>query len=115
MSNANHIAGIKNIYKDVKLDDGLLEVVFCTIKNRKDILKSLYFLTINGPSKVPGIYFYRTNNIRIKINNEDYKPWCVDGEKMESSKSSKYEVGVKSRVRILTPKRNISNLFIKNT
>ena len=37
ISNANHIAGVKNIYKDVKLDDDQLEVLFCTIKKRKDI------------------------------------------------------------------------------
>lgn len=115
ISNANHIAGIKNIYKNVKLDDGLLEVVFCTIKNRKDIIKSLYFLTINGPSQVPGIYFYRTNNIKIKINDDDYKPWCIDGEKLESSEKGTYEVGIKPKVRILIPKRNVSNLFMKNT
>lgn len=35
ISNANHIAGVKNIYKDVKLDDNQLEVVLCTLKKEK--------------------------------------------------------------------------------
>lgn len=116
ISNANHIAGIKNVYKDVKLDDNQLEVVFCTLKRRKDILKSIYFLTLHGPSsQVPGLYFYRTNNIKIKINQDDYKPWCIDGEKLESNNHDKYNIEIYPSVQILTPKKNISKLFTKNT
>ena len=115
ISNANHIAGIKNVYKDIKLDDNLLEVVFCTIKTRKDILKSLYFYTLYGPSsQVPGLYFYRTNNIKIKINDEEYKPWCIDGEKLETSRNNVYDIKIANKIQILTPKKNISKLFIKN-
>lgn len=115
ISNANHIAGVKNIYKDVKLDDNLLEVVFCTIRKRKDILKSLYFLTLNGPSQVPGIYFYRTNDLKITINHDEYKPWCVDGEKLESAPKEKYNIKIVNEVKILIPKKNINKLFNKNT
>lgn len=115
ISNANHIAGVKNIYKDVKLDDNQLEVIFCTIKKRKDIIKSLYFLTMYGPSQVPGIYFYRTNNIKIKINNDDYKSWCIDGEELESNPTHKYNIELSRNVQILIPKKNISKLFTKNT
>ena len=115
ISNANHIAGIKNIYKDVKLDDNKLEVVFCTIRKRKDILKSLYFLTLYGPSQVPGIYFYRTNNIKIKINADDYKPWCIDGEKLEIDSQDKYNIKIVNKIQVLVPKKNISKLFKKNT
>ena len=50
ISNANHIAGLKNVYKDIKLDDNRFEVVFCTIRKKKDLLKSLYFLN-NSRSK----------------------------------------------------------------
>lgn len=116
ISNANHIAGIKNIYKDVKLDDNQLEVVFCTIKKRKDIFKSLYFYTLHGPSsQVPGLYFYRTNNIKIKINSKDYKPWCIDGEKLELDDKDKYKIEISNKVKILTPKKNVSKLFVNNT
>ena len=113
ISNANHIGGIKNIYKDVKLDDDLLEVVFCTIKKRKDIIKSLYFLTLNGPSQVPGIYFYRTNNIKIQINDNDYKDWCIDGEKLETDPQDKYDIKVANKVKVLVPKKNTNKLFNK--
>lgn len=115
ISNANHIAGVKNVYKDVKLDDNQLEVVFCTIRKRKDVLKSLYFLTLYDPSKVPGIYFYRTNNIKIKINNEEYKSWCIDGEQLENNSQDKYNIEISSKVKVLIPKKNVSKLFTKNT
>lgn len=111
ISNANHIAGLKNVYKDVKLDDDKFEVVFCTIKKRKDIIKSIYFLTANGPSKVPGIYFYKTNNIKIKINNDDYKDWCIDGEKLKKSPTNIYKITTENHVQILIPNKNIHKLF----
>lgn len=114
ISNANHIAGLKNVYKDVKLDDDKFEVVLCTIKKRKDILKSLYFLTTNGPSKVPGIYFYKTNNIKIKINNDDYKDWCIDGEELKKSPTNIYKITTENNIEILIPNKNIHKLFINN-
>lgn len=115
ISNANHIAGIKDIYKDVKLDDNKLEVVFCTIKNRKDIFKTLCLLALNGPSNaVPGLYFYRTDKIKLTINEPEYKPWCIDGERLEPSPNNEYRIAIshpKARVRV--PKRNVSKLFTK--
>ena len=89
ISNANHIAGIKNIYKDVKLDDNQFEIIFCNLKKKKDILRTLYFLTMYDSSKVPGFYFYRTNKIKLKINNEEEDTWCIDGEKLENNEKNK--------------------------
>lgn len=115
ISNANHIAGVKNVYKDVKLDDNQFEIVFCTIRKRKDILKSLYFLTLYDPSRVPGIYFYRTNNIKIKINNADHETWCIDGEKLTKNPSDKYNITLENKIKVLIPQKNINKLFEKNT
>lgn len=111
ISNANHIAGVKNIYKDVLLDDGKFEIVLCTISKKKDILRSLYFLTMYNPSKVPGIYFYKTNEIKLTINNTENKNWCIDGEKLEKSKNDTYHIQIQKEVKILVPKKNISKLF----
>lgn len=111
ISNANHIAGIKDIYKDVKLDDNKFEVVFCNLKKRKDIIKTLYFLTMYDSSKVPGFYFYRTNNIKLKVNNAEEETWCIDGEKLEKNTNDKYNISIKNNVKILIPKKNIKKLF----
>ena len=112
VSNANHIAGIKNIYKDIKLDDDQFEIILCTIKRKKDILKSLYFLSLHDPSNVPGIYFYKTNNLKITINNPDNKDWCIDGERLTKNEKNKYDIKIAHNIEILIPKKNISKLFI---
>ena len=112
ISNANHIAGVKNIYKDVKLDDNQFEIVFCTIRKRKDIIKSLYFLTLYGPSKVPGIRFYKTNNIKITINTPTNLAWCIDGEKLEET-PKQYNIKTENKVKILVPTKNTKKLFTK--
>ncbi len=113
ISNTNHIAGIKNVYKDVKLDDDRFEVVLCTIRKKKDIIKSLYFLTLYGPSQVPGIYFYKTNNIKITINNPTSSTWCIDGEKLEQNPNNKYSISLVNNIKILIPNKNIKKLFLK--
>lgn len=112
ISNANHIAGVKNIYKDVKLDDDQFEIVFCTIRKRKDIIKSVYFLTLYGPSKVPGIRFHKTNNIKITINTPTNLSWCIDGEKLEET-SKQYNIKTENKVKILIPTKKIKKLFAK--
>jgi len=113
ISNTNHIAGIKNVYKEVKLDDNKFEIILCTIRKRKDIIKSLYFLTMYGPSKVPGIYFYRTNNIKLTINNTLNGTWCIDGEKLDQNPHNKYNITMENNIKILIPNKNIKKLFLK--
>ena len=115
ISNANHIAGIKNIYKDIKLDDNKFEIVFCNLKKKKDIIKTLYFLTMYDTSKVPGFYFYRTNSIKIKIHNAEDETWCIDGEKLEKAVNDKYTISINEHVKVLIPKKNINKLFEKKT
>lgn len=113
ISNANHIAGIKNIYKDVKLDDNMFEVVFCNITKMKDIFKSLYFFKKYDTSKVPGFYFFKTNKIKMTINNPNEKNWCIDGEKLDNHDKDTYEINTINKVKILIPKKNIKKLFLK--
>ncbi len=113
ISNANHIAGIKNIYKDVKLDDNKFEIIFCNLKKKKDILRTLYFLTMYDSSKVPGFNFYRTNKLKIKINNDSEDSWCIDGEKLDNNPTNEYNIGIINNIKILVPKKNIKKLFNK--
>ena len=113
ISSANHIAGVNNIYKDVKLDDDRFEVLFCTIRRKKDLLKSLYFLTKYDFSNVPGLYFYRTNNLKIKINNRDKKCFGIDGEKLEDE-SDTFVIKNIPGIRVMLPKKNIKKLFVNS-
>lgn len=111
ISNANHIAGINNFYEDVYLDDGVFEVLFCNLTRRKDIIKSLLYLTTSDISKVPGFYFYKTNKLEIEFANETDK-WCVDGEELKQ-KTKSYVIEIKKDFKIMLPKKNVENIFLE--
>lgn len=111
ISNANRIAGINNFYNDVKLNDGKFEVLFCNLTRKKDVLKTLYYLSKNDITKVPGFYFHKTDNLKIKFKKKNVS-WCVDGEELEED-TKEYNITVKQNIRIMMPKKNVKNLFIK--
>lgn len=111
ISSANHIAGFSNVYNDVKLDDNKFEVVFCNIKSKREIFKSLYFLTKYDASRVPGFYFYRTNELKLKFYNKGRECWGIDGEKLNDH-GEKFEIKIINNVKIMVPLKNIRKLFI---
>lgn len=110
-TNSTRIAGFQNIFNDIKLDDGLFEVLFCDLKKKKELIKSLFYLTTNDISKVPGFYYHKT--AEIKIFNKKCKKivWDVDGEKKELRNEI---ITIKlSKTKIQIPKSNIDKLFVK--
>ncbi len=113
ISSANRIAGINKFYKDVKLDDDRFEVLLCNISKRKDILRSLYFLTMYDVHKVPGLYLYKTNNLKIKFIDKPKKTWCIDGEKLpDDADDMRYDIRIDRDFKMMIPKKNIDKLFI---
>lgn len=108
ISNANRIAGINNFYKDVKLDDNVFEVLFCSIKKRSALLRKLFRLGITDITKVNGVELYRTNKIKIKFFNKLKKPWTIDGEKYQN-KDTYYEITINKDIKF-----RISNTAIKD-
>ena len=108
ISNANRIAGINNFYKDVKLDDDVFEVLFCSIKKRSALLRSLFRLGITDITKVNGVELYRTNKIKIKFFNKLKKSWTIDGEKYQN-KDTCYEITINKDIKF-----RISNTAIKD-
>jgi len=113
ISSANHIAGIDNVYNDVKLDDNKFEVLFCNINKRKDLIKSVYFFTKYDASKIPGFYFYRTDNLKIKIHNKNHESWGIDGEKL-SDNGNVFKIKNMTGVKVMMPKKNIKKLFVNS-
>ena len=111
-SSATRIAGINNIYKDIKLDDGKFEVIFSNFTSKKDVVKSLYYLKANDITQVPGFYFHQTNDLKIVFKKPLKKPWCLDGEKFEQ-KSREYHIKVLKDIKMLIPKKEIPKLFVK--
>ena len=112
LSSANRIAGINNFYKDVKLDDNQFEVLLCNFAKKKDIIRSLYFLTIYDVEKVPGIHFYKTDNIKITFDKVPKKNWCIDGEQLEDDTLT-YNIRIDRDFKMMLPKKNIDKLFLK--
>ena len=93
ITNANRVAGINNFYKDIKLDDNKFEVLLCNITKLKDIVKTLYFFALYDASKIPGFYFYKTDNIRIKFHSQIKTPLCIDGESFDDL-SGEYNIKI---------------------
>ena len=111
ISSANRIAGINNFYKDVKLDDNRFEVILCNFSKKKDIIKSLYFLTLYDVEKVPGIHFYKTDKIKIRFSETPKKNWCIDGEMLDDD-GRNFNITIDRNIQMMIPKKNIDKLFV---
>ena len=111
ISNANRIAGIKNFYKDVKLDDKKFEVLFCNIQTKKDVVRSLFGLRVADITKIPGFYFYKTDNLKVTFHDKLKKPWCLDGEEYPE-KDTVYQIKVVPDIEMLLPKAVSKGLFV---
>ncbi len=112
-SNATRIAGIQNFYNDIILNDGKFEVLFCNLKKKQDIIKSLIYLKTSDIRLVPGFYFHRTDYLKVKFIDKLKKPWCLDGEKMEKIETE-YEIRINHNIKMLLPNNDtVNNLFHK--
>ena len=111
VSSANRIAGINNFYKDIKLDDDRFEVLLCNFSKKKDIIRSLYFLTMYDVEKVPGIHFYKTNNLKMKFSERPKKNWCIDGEMLDDDGRT-FNISIDRNIQMMIPRKNIDKLFV---
>lgn len=109
ISNATRIAGIK-IFNEIKLDDGKFEIIFCTLKKRRDIIKALLRVRRTDVSHVPGVYFHESDSLKITVNQEKELPWCIDGEKFEVEKNT-IEIKMDKDTKIMLPSKKIDELF----
>ena len=111
ISNANRIAGINHFYKNIKLNDNKFEILFCSLNEKKEILRSLYYLKRGDITLSPGFKFYKTDKIKIIFNNDYNKSWSVDGEKLLTN-DIEYEIKIERGINIMLPSKNIGELFI---
>ena len=108
--NASRMAGI-DVFDDVKMDDDQFEVLMTNITSKKDIIKSLYLVKTSDITKVPGFYFFRTNNLKIKLAEEPRKNWCIDGEKLRQ-KSKEFEINIVRGTEMLLPVKELHKIFL---
>ena len=112
ISNANRIAGIRHFYRDVKLNDHMFEFVFCNLQSKKDIMRSLLYLSLNDITKVPGFYFHKTDHVRIEFLDRLKKPWCLDGESYHSD-SRIYDIKIEKDVPMVIAEHMIEKMFVQ--
>ena len=110
ISNSSRIAGQPDVYYDVKLDDNMFEVALANVNSRTDILKMLVLASTMDIKDIPGITYYRTNNIEIEFLTPPKTSWCIDGEELKSTKT-KFKFTVDRKMKMLVPKENIKDLF----
>lgn len=111
ITNSNHVAGIENIYDDIKLDDKKFEVVFFDIKSKLNLIKNICLLKFKRIEELPNSKYYKTDNLSIEIFNNDNISWCSDGEELKI-KENKIDIHVNSEINVLLPKKNINKLFV---
>ncbi len=108
--NASRMGGLE-ILQDVKMNDGKFEVLLSNITTKKDIIRSLYLLKTSDITKVPGFYFFRTDNLKIKLKEPPKKRFCIDGE-MLKTRTTEYEIKIVKGIKMLLPNKELDKIFI---
>ena len=105
VSNSNHIAGVDNFHKDVKLDDGQFEILLCKSSDIVDM--SINFIRYFMGLETENIISLKGHDIDIEMDEISEKNWCIDGEELKDN-SRRIKILPKTKMKILTPK-NIRN------
>ena len=109
ITNSSRIAGVNNIYDDVKLDDNKFEVLMCDIKNKWDIIKSIHYIKKREMNDIPGFTYFKTD--RIKLTFDKVPPsWCIDGDELTHNEKE-FEIKINKDNDMLLPTKNIKKLF----
>ena len=112
ITNSSSVAGINNIYPDVKLDDNKFEVLLCDIKSKFELIRKISMLKRMDIRNIPGIEYYETNNIKIEFDKVLNDSWCLDGEEMKHNTKT-FKFGISKEINVLMPKKNIDKLFVQ--
>lgn len=110
ITNSSRVAGVNDIYFDVKLDDNMFEVALADVKTKKEMLKMLVLISTMDVKDLPGITYYQTNDFEIEFITPPKTSWCIDGEEYKSAKKH-FKFRVDKSTKMLMPKKNIKKLF----
>ncbi len=110
ITNSSRIAGVNNIYPDVKLDDNKFEVLFCNVKSKISLIKTLYLFRTRDVHEIPNCEYYETDSLEVIFENIP-GAWCLDGEELKHNKN-KFKFTINKDVNMLVPNVNLDKLFI---
>ena len=109
ISNSSRIAGMPDVYYDVKLDDNKFEVALANVKSKRDMLKMLMYITTIDVKDIPGITYYQTNDFEIEFMSKIKTSWCIDGEEYKNQ-GPKFKFRIDKKTRMMMPKEKIGEL-----
>ena len=112
ITNSSRIAGVDDVYYDIKLDDNMFEVAMAKIRRKKDMFALLGMMFTSDIENIPNITYYQTSSIDIEFLNPPKTSWCIDGEEYKST-STKFSLKVIKGPKMLMPKVNLNRLFNK--
>ncbi len=110
ITNSSRVAGVSDIYYDVKLDDNKFEIALADVKTKKDMLKMLVLINTIDVKDIPGITYYRTDNFEIEFLTGPKTSWCIDGEEYRTD-TKKFSFKVEKNMKMLLPTEKINKLF----
>ena len=110
ITNSSRVAGVNDIYYDVKLDDNMFEVAMADIKDKKDMIKMFFLINNMDVKDIPGITYYQTKDLEIEFLDPPKTSWCIDGEEYKTSQLN-FKFKVEKDTKMLMPKENIKKLF----
>lgn len=110
ITNSSSVAGVNNIYPDVKLDDNMFEVLLCETKSKLKLIKIISLLKKQDIRTIPYLKYYKTDKIKIKFD-KICDSWCLDGEEMKHN-VKEFNFCISKEVNVLLPKKNIDKLFL---
>ena len=110
ITNSSRVAGVNDIYYDVKLDDKKFEVAIASANNKKELLKILASTLTKDIKDIPGVTYYKTDNFEIEFLDPPKTSWCIDGEEYQTA-TTKFVFKVEKCMKMMTPKENMEYLF----
>lgn len=113
ITNSSRVAGVNNIYHDVKLDDNMFEVALCDVKSKRNLIKTFYEIRTKNIQEIPNIKYFQTNNLKLIFDKIPEESWCIDGEELKPL-TNIYTFGIDNSCQILLPKKNVEKLFEEN-
>lgn len=110
ITNSSRIAGMDDIYYDIKLNDNKFEVALAKVENKTEMLKLLVMTQTRDIKDIPGVNYYQTDNLEIEFIDPPKSSWCIDGEEYKTPKVH-FKFEVDKSTTMLMPRKNISKLF----
>ena len=112
ITNSSSVAGVEDIYPDVKLDDNMFEVLLCETTSKLKLIKIISLLKRQDIRTIPYLTYYKADNLKITFEDIPEDSWCIDGEELKHN-DKEFNFCISKEVNVLIPKANIDKLFMQ--